>query len=293
MPYQKQPHSATPDLWLGGEHERSYGIRQEGWVLTEDTATPITLRTPYDSSDSLLVLANGWTGDLNSMRTPAIEAVRAGHNAVTFGYSNTGTRAALEENAKEMATVMKAMPHKWEQSVMGLSMGGRVAIMAMRRPDVPRQNSATLVASAGFLPRNPSLRETIQHLSAEGAELAVHSLIRPLTAAKVGYSAARHVVRRPWAVGAEIMELTHGSVHDDVLALKELPDAPDLHFAYGDRDKLIPPDVQEEGIVDMPFDTVWRYPGGHTALVFRPVIARRLLGVDTPETSPEPLLIAA
>ncbi|HSW85676.1 MAG TPA: alpha/beta hydrolase [Candidatus Saccharimonadales bacterium] len=283
----------TPDLWLGGVYERTYGTRREGWVLTEDTATAITLRQPHEESDSVMILANGWTGSLNSMRTAAKEAVRAGHNAVTFEYSNTGTQTALESNAEDMASVMKALPQNWEQRVTGLSMGGMVTIMAMGHENVPKPVSATLVASAGFLPRDPSFIETVQHLYAESSELFAHSLRRPLTAAKVGFAATRHIVRRPWAIGAEIAELTHGSIHEDVVNLKESHDAPDIHFAYGDRDRLIPPEVQEEGIVGMPFDNVWKYQGGHTALVFNPGLARQLFNLDNSVIDLEPLREAA
>ncbi len=293
MSSSKQFRPATPELVLSREHDRPYGIRQTGWVVTDDKATPITLRRPHDNSESVVVFVNGWTAALNSMRTPAIEAVRAGHNAVTFGFSNTDTKEALEENAKETASVMRALPKKWEQSVMGLSMGGRVAIMAMLRPEVPDQRSATLVASAGFLPRDPSLHETVQHLYQESSELVSHYLTHPLTVARVGYSAARHVVRRPWAIGAEILELTHGSVHDDVKAIKAKRSAPDIHFAYGDRDRLIPAWAQEEGIIDMPFDSVWKYPGGHTELIVNPRIARQLLSGDYPEPSQQSLPLAA
>ncbi len=291
MPNQSSVQPEVPELQLGLEHEEPYGTLQTGWVLTSDSATPITVRRPHDDPVSAFIFAPGLSAEHDSMSLPAEQAVYAGHLAVTFDYTNQWSKSALEANAKELVTVQRALqasPEDLEQNTMDLSMSGRVAILAMMMHGAPRQKSAILVAPAGFLPRDPSVRETVQHFSAEAIELGFHFVKQPLTASRVALSAYRHVARRPLGVATEFWELLHGSVHEEFLELKDSSRAPEVHLAYGDRDPLIPAEYQEEGTADMPFDSKWKYPGGHADLVFNPTISGHYFGQDDTEAL-EPL----
>ncbi len=262
-------------------HETEYGTRYEGVVATEDHDIPIVWREPpeHEQNGNIYVMANGWLGAGHSMRLPAHEAAHAGNIAVTFGYTNTGSTEALKENANDMAAIIDAVPEGLNRQAMGLSMGGYVTAMALERAESWVQ-SATLISSAGFIQRDPTKREVLMHFAAEGIELAEHAIEDPFNVGRLGVSTIKNIVRRRQAVRAEIYELTHGSAHDSIISVKSNPDAPFIRFVYGDKDRLIPADAQEDGIKGMPFDDVLKYRGGHLGPIFRPAVSRRLFELD-------------
>jgi pimeloyl-ACP methyl ester carboxylesterase len=267
-------------LKLNGWETRGYGERSDGSVRSGDRDIDITVRRPHGGEYDLIeIMANGWTASKNSMRVPAIEAVKLGHAAVTLDYTNTGVRGALQHNVGDVVAVVRAMPKDTRKYLMGLSMGGAVDTMALEEvgADIER---ADLVAPGKFLQSDYYSRRRIAgHMLAEAAEiLELRGNVRSGISLLSG--GAANCIRRPQAIVAEIRELLDGNVHDHLRRVKAEADAPYIHFWYGQHDNLLPAHAQEMSVADLPFDGVTCYLGRHARLAYDPTLAQDIFASD-------------
>lgn len=268
-------------LRLNGWETASYGERSDGRVVSDHRIVDITVRRPSGGDFDLVeIMANGWTAGKNSMRIPAIEAVKRGHAAVTLDYTNTGVSGALEHNVSDVVAVVRAMPSGMRKYLMGLSMGGAVDTMALEEigNEIVR---ADLVAPGKYL-RNDyySTRRIAGHMLAEISEIAeLRGNVKSGLSLLAG--GAANCIRRPQAIVAEIRELMDGNVHDHLRRVKAEPDAPYIHFWYGQHDNLLPAYAQEQSIVGLPFDKVTRYIGRHARLAYDPTLAQEIFASDS------------
>ncbi len=274
--------SKDSELWLGKQHIADYGRHFKGVVKTDDREIPISFRQPFNMDarlDSVYVLATGIMSAKSSMRVLSHEVVRAGHTAVALDYTNTLLKHPLESNAADIAAVIDALPEGLTRRAVGMSMGGAALTMALL--DVKSSvESATFVAPAKYIiPKNghveliPSLMSTVP----EGLNLL---RAKPDQALRLGLNTALTIARRPLAVRAEIRDLSDGTVHEMLRAVKAAPNAPHLRLMYGLRDQLILPEGLEEAARLLPFDEVEAYDGGHFSLVHDPERALRILELD-------------
>jgi pimeloyl-ACP methyl ester carboxylesterase len=288
----KTPNLNEAELHLGKRCDSDYGKRYAGVVKTEDHDIPISWRTPHEDPDSAYVLATGWLGAKASMRLPAHEAVRAGHAALTFDYTNKGLKQPLERNVSDLAATIDALPEGLRRSTIGLSMGGAVLMKALEQAG-SRVASATAVASAGFIDSDYSWLKVAEHFGAVIPEQVDIALRDPIKALYIGATTLGNCVRRPFAVGAELQGLVHASVHDSVRAVKKAREAPHMRFMYGNGDRLLPAWAQAEAVQGLPFDEVEDYHGGHEELLRRPALAQRIFELDSQLLSPPALELAA
>lgn len=284
------PHEA--ELHLGKRRDTDYGKHYAGVVKTEDHDIPISWRESHTGADSAYVFATGWLGAKASMRLPAHEAVRAGHAALTFDYTNKSHRQPIERNVNDLAATIDALPKELRRSAIGLSMGGAVLMKALERVN-SRVTSATVVASAGFIDNDYSWWKVAEHFGAVAPEQVDIALKHPLKALYFGATTLGNCARRPLAVGAELKGLVHASVHDSVHAIKKARNAPHMRFLYGDGDRLLPAWAQEKAVLKLPFDQVEDYSGGHEELLRRPMLARRIFELDSQLLAPPALAEAA
>lgn len=271
---------------LGNWETRPYGLRAKGVVTFGNLTVPICVRKPeyhVPQSGTAYVLAPGWTNPHTAMRFSAIAAVNHGHTAVSLNHTNKGASAALQKNADDIAAVLDAMPNDMELAVIGHSMGGATAIMALGQTDRQVQR-ATVVAPARHLLEHYYTTGNIARQIWE-ARREPRSLEGDIQTARVlGSTTLRHILQRPLAVGAEFFALMRGSVHDELRALKAYPDAPYLRIAYGDTDGLFPAFAMEDSIKDLPYDDRIRYEGGHCRVNYDPALAETLLTLDDTKT---------
>jgi pimeloyl-ACP methyl ester carboxylesterase len=265
------------DKW----ERRPYGEKTDGSVSVNGRSVNITVRRPLqETTDSLLyVMANGWTAGKNSMRVPAHEAAKHGHTAVTFRYTNTHAKGALEENVRDMSAVMDALPSYVRRGAIGLSMGGAVVTMAMDRLDHEIER-ATLVAPGKYLhPDYYSPRIILQHMLSEPAE-ALQFRGRWGDGLRLLGTGAINCLQRPQAVRAELRELLDGNVHQELIRVKQRPDAPFIRFMYGLNDRLLPAFAQLESVAGLPFDDIRPFEGEHARLAYDPTLANQIFSLD-------------
>jgi hypothetical protein len=177
-------------------------------------------------------------------------------------------------------------------------MGGRVVTEAISRVEVPFE-STTLVASAGYIKEQVSYLEATMHFIATTPETTSLALRHPIHALHVGTAAMSNCIRRYRAVAAELYELTNEPIHEEIYSIKENPHAPYIRFLYGDRDYLLPANLQRNGVQGLPIDQVASYRGGHLRLVDDPSLSRDIYQQDNellllyPHLDPEEFSIAA
>lgn len=266
------------------KQRREYGNRYEGWVETDKGNVGVTLRQPFHanrSRETAYAMASGLGGPKVSMRLPAHKAVEAGYTSITFEYSNkVWTREALTRNAHDLSAIIIALANEgYTQRVLGLSMGGRVAVKSLVEVG-SLVESSTLVAPAGLLYRDPTKGEVVKHFTAtapEVARLATKSLARTLY---LGAKTLHHGITRGPAMAAELCELIQGNEHNTLIDIKRNNYAPRIHLMYGSDDRLMPPWAFEMSIDGLPFDHIEAYRGGHMALVDDPKIAQRVFEID-------------
>ncbi len=274
--------STNPELRLGKQHIADYGRHFKGVVRTDDREIPISFRQPLNMSarkPSVYVLATGIMSAKSSMRVLSHEIVRAGHTAIALDYTNTWLKHPLESNAADIAAVIDALDENLTRRAVGMSMGGAALTMALLNIESSVE-SATFVAPAKYItPKNghvefiPSLTSTVP----EGLNLLA---AKPGQALRLGLNTALTLARRPLAVRGEIRDLSDGTVHDILRAVKAAPNAPHLRLMYGLHDQLILPEGLEEAARLLPFDEVEAYDGGHFSLIHDPERARRILELD-------------
>lgn len=266
-------------LKLGKWEERPYGQRATGKVTAGSRDIKVTARRGTTTDGTTLLLANGWTGGKNSMRKPAIEAAKLGRHAITFEYSNTSSKNALQSNVHDVVDIAEALSNDERLALMGLSMGGAVMTLAMKDLG-DKVSRAALVAPGKYLRSEYySARIIAQHLGAEALETR-HMYGHPATGIKLLAGSVINCARRPQAVIAEMRELLDGNVHEDLIEVKSKPNAPHVSFFYGDADVLLPAYAQEKSIVGLPFDFVESYVGGHERLVIDPTLAQHIFSLD-------------
>jgi hypothetical protein len=275
--------------------KRDYGYVAHGVIEAEDRNIDVTLRRPslfVEESGFCIVMENGWTAGKNSMRVPAIEAAYAGHVAVTFEYTNvSGKDGALEENVDDVTAITKAFGNRYRMGLMGLSMGGAVATLAIesllkdrdaegKKKTTPRIELANIVAPGKYiLPHYINKRIITQRFLAETQEVTEMSA-NPLQAMRIGFTSMMNCLKRPFAVSAELRELTTGTVHDNLRFSKEHPEAPYIRLALPVNDKLLCYDAQKPSVEGLPFDEVIDIPGGHGGLAYRHDISRNIFDLD-------------
>lgn len=268
-------------LQLGNWEQRPYGEKAEGVVVGDDRNIKVAVRRPSDGqgNGTTYVMANGWTAGMNSMRVPAIEAVKSGYTAVTFKYSNTGSREALRHNVTDVTTLIETLPANERKRAIGLSMGGAVVTMALERVG-SEVESATLVAPGKYLHAHYYSRTVIaRHMIAEAAEIGrLQRNVR--TSMHLLADGAVTCASRPQAVLAELRELLDGNVHEELWRVKSKPDAPYIRFMYGLKDPLLPAEAQRDSIIGLPFDHVLPYSGGHVRLAHDPTLSREIFFLD-------------
>ncbi len=286
------------ELHEGAWHKRPYGWRADGVVEAQDHNIHVTVRKPDgEPSGETVILENGWTAGKNSMRVPAIVATQFGHRSVTVEYTNTGTQGALESNVEDVVAVVDAEPDEYERVLMGLSMGGSVATLAMRRA-MSKIKRADLVAPGKYiLPRFYTVGQVGRRFIAEGGEITQIGK-HPIRAAALGSASVANCMRRPLAVYGEIKELLNGTVHEDLRAVKAQPDAPFVRFSHGLHDKLLPSYAQVASIEGLPFDDVFGFKGGHARLAYDPSLSWELFTMGSEphhgsDSQPSPMRIAA
>jgi pimeloyl-ACP methyl ester carboxylesterase len=217
------------------------------------------------------------------MREVALEAVKAGHKAISFDYSNKGNTNVMLSNAVDCAAVIDALPDDTRRKAIGLSMGGSVVTRAILQA-TNKLEAATLVAPAQYITRHPTAMEVARRLAAEGRELP-SLYLNPLHALRLGAGIARNCAERPRAVVAELSEMLSGTVHSSLESIKADPAAPYMRFMYGLGDHLLPAEVQLEGVEGLPFDQIVSYGGGHVQLARRNrQLAQTIFELDAEQT---------
>ncbi len=264
-----------------------YGRRYNGTVKYEDETSlggertvPITWREPprADRSRAVYVLPTPLFVGKSAMRIPAMEVVKTGNIALTIDYTNKGLRDPLRHNARDVAATVEAIPNGHPRRAAGMSMGGKVLAEVLARG--LGIESASFVASAGFMLQKPSLVQVIQHFGSVAPEVATLTWRDPIGALHLGRSCVHNCFDRNLAVAAELSALPHSTAHDAVRATASTPDRPLLRFIYGADDKLLPAWAQEEGIAGLPFDDIVKYPGGHLAFVHDPQLVQSIFEGD-------------
>ncbi|MEP7204756.1 MAG: alpha/beta hydrolase [Candidatus Saccharibacteria bacterium] len=274
--------SRNSELQLGKRHIADYGTYYKGVVKTEDREIPISFRQPTDETNrlnSIYVLATGIMSPKSTMRLFSHEAVRYGHTAVALDYTNTWIKHPLESNAADIATVIDALPEDLTRRAVGWSMGGAALTMALLEVESTIE-SATFVSPAKYIISKNGHVEFIPSLTSTVPEGINLLLTKPDKAFRLGLSTALTLARRPLAVHGEIRDLSAGTVHDMLHAVKAAPNAPHLRLMYGRHDRLIHPKGLEEAAMLLPFDEVEAYDGGHFSLVHDPECAHRILELD-------------
>lgn len=277
---------AEAELRLFDRHDKGYGTYYSGVVEAKDREVKISWRQAETESGHAYVLATGWLGAKDSMRVPAHEAVRWGHAAITFDYSNQKPDDPIGENVKDLAAVLDALPEYYRKHALGLSMGGYVTAKAVE--DNPnRVEEATLVASAGFITGQHSLLEVGKHLSSTLPEFAGLSLHHPGQAAHLWLNSVRNGIHRAKAVGPELAHMMKYPIHESVSNIKAHPTPPRMNFLYGAADGLIPAYAQVEGVDGLPFDHVESYAGRHINLIHDPQVSRSIFRLHELQQSPD------
>jgi pimeloyl-ACP methyl ester carboxylesterase len=264
-------------LEIGDWQQRPYGERARGVARVGSHAIRFTVRRPDNQTDTGMqyVLVNGWTTGKNSMRQAAMEAARHGHTAYTFDYTNTHRRDALGHNATDLTTMIEAMPRHARIGLIGLSMGGAVATVAMNRVG-HKVDEATLVASGRYLlPEFYSKRQIVRHLISHSAESVLHHGRFTDDMHLLGTSVINCAKRGPAVIG-EFLELVDGDVHEELRSIKSQSNAPLVQFWYGSGDRLLPAEAQLASIQDLPFDQIIEYRGGHDLLARSPALAHSI-----------------
>ncbi|MBW3569293.1 alpha/beta hydrolase [Candidatus Parcubacteria bacterium] len=268
------------ELILGDKRNRGYGTYFKGRVEAEDRSIDVAWREPAKSdkrSDVAYVMVHGWFGPKISMRSPAIEATRANHTGITFEYTNRIRSNALEQNAADLSAVVDAVSDEYRKRIIALSMGGKVTTMALDKMNV---EAATLVAPAGYLPRNPSRLEVLAHAAAEAPEILGMPLSHPRQTLHLGVKSLCALLQRGPAVIGEMEELLQTNEPGAINKVAMAPNSPHLRLMYGDSDRLLPPWTYEESLPGLPFDHVERYSGGHAELVKNPLLAQHIFQLD-------------
>jgi hypothetical protein len=225
-------------------------------------------------------MTNGWLGTQGSMEVPADEAVRAGHKVLMFDYTNTGRQNALEKNTRDFVAALDVVPKGLKRRALGVSMGGRVQVRGLAQTKKSVE-IATIVASAGFIPRELyGWKEVGTHLAATAPELTRIFKSDPARAIRLGATTVVHCARRNQAVWGEFGELIQGDEHAAVRRIKDRRKAPYLRFMGGDGDHLFPWLLQEAAVAGLPFDHTEKYHGGHTRLVHDPELSRHIFELD-------------
>jgi hypothetical protein len=269
------------ELHLGEKLPADYGNRYSGIVETEDRNIEITWREPPkpDRAKAIYVLVNGLTAAKSSMRVPAIEAVRDNNYSLTFNYTNKSVLHPIEKNVDDLVAVVDSLPSELGRRGIGLSMGGRVLTESVPKTLLPLE-SATMVASAGYIREHVSYKEALQHFVSTAPELADLLIKHPIQALHVGGTAVNNCIHRNKAVAAELVQLINGTVHHLIPHIKAHHDSPHMRFMYGDSDPLLPPEYQAKGVHGLPFDHVEMYSGGHLTFVSDPSLSRRIFELD-------------
>ena len=271
-------------LEVGNWHQRPYGERADGVATVGTHAVRVTVRRPSHHSEAgqHIVMANGWTTSKSSMRQAAVEAARHGHTSYTFDYTNTHRRHALDHNATDLTTVIEALPKASHLRLLGLSMGGAVATVALDRLGNTVEQADLVAPGRYLLPEYYSPREVIRHVVSHSTESIAHrGRLRDdvrLLRASLGNCA-----HRPFAVLGEFLELVDGNVHEELRRVKSQTDAPVVNFRYGLRDKLLPAHAQLASIEGLPFDAVISYDEGHDWLARSPALAHKIFDLQPQE----------
>jgi hypothetical protein len=285
---------SSAELRLGKRHITDYGKRYEGVVATEEHDIPVTWREPPkgEQSGRAYVLATGWFGKKDSMRMPAHAAVRAGHGALTFDYTNTRLDHPLERNAADFAAVINEVPADMRY-VIALSMSGGILVDALVQARA-RVQAATAVAAAGYIRGDHSLMEAAQHLGATTPEVISFGWKSPFTAARLGATTLLHSVSRGPAIAAEFEAMREDRDPANLYAVTSAPNPPFMRFLYGSGDQLFPPEAQAEASSALPFNHREMYQGGHLALVHDIALPRHIFALDDQQVAlGEPLPMAA
>jgi hypothetical protein len=275
---------------------RSYGNRRDVRIETEarDIQTTIYMPEHPARATRAYIQLNGLTANRFSMHLPARLAAERGNVAITFDYrSNSMAPGAIDRNVRDCTEVVTATRNMFDDltiCLLGLSMGGEVAIKTAARGDVQAamrpggvgvRPSVTAVAAAGLTKEGIPLPEGIRRVasfSSESGRLLVNHLTDTLGLAQ---ACGAHTVRRSLGVIGEIRDITGGvnARREAVMAASGIAQ-PFMRTFNGNYDGLIPRIPQERGISDLPFDEREWYNGRHCDLAFDPSIASSIYGSD-------------
>jgi hypothetical protein len=261
---------------------RSYGFRLDGLIETPHGYAETTLRLPQDYTDpkGIYINATPWTSGKATMRTAAIEQVKAGYWAVTTEYTNIRGHDAMERNVEDYAVVLLSSPEGMKVYSNGMSMGGFVVSEALKFKSVrERVASTTAIAPAGYIEAYDALPRAARNLAnttPEFLKLCLHTN----NALWLGSATAANCRRRARGVFFEMIDLMQDNVHKTIKLAKETPQPTYVQVLYGLHDKLIPKQPIEAGMAKLPLDHVEAYNGGHLDFAYIPRLARRVIELN-------------
>ncbi len=259
---------------------RPYGFYRKGVV----DGIPIRMRSPKQRSvrtGVTYLLAHGWATGPSSMRLTATEAVRHGHDVITYQLPNQDLHGALDRNAEATARLIDAF-HRRRLRGIGHSEGAlnilRGALLSQHSLEV-----VTGVASAGCV--DPDLytpRNIARCLLAEVTELGAPDLRRDLhVGLKLAAACLQRCTSHPLVTLSELTGLVQANLLDTFWTLAEQTKPGHIRVLPGTNDKLFPyRAVMEAAAQFHPAIEVSSYDGGHCHIMYAPELARRIFQLD-------------
>jgi hypothetical protein len=259
------------------DHSRHY----DGSIAAEIGSIPAYQEVPYDQKPSTYFHLTGWGCTIGAGNLPRCTSVKAGHTAVSIAHTGRGFHNALQRNAEEIAIMLDSLGGDDEKRVIALSESGATAVRGLRMAKTAVR-SLTVVAPAEIIMGDTPFSLLLRAASMAKEELK-DFLDHPLVGARLlaaGFSVA---LRRPAAMVSEALELSTHTSHEDLRAIKEVPNPPHLRLVACQEDRLMPPTKLAAAAENLPFDEVITYRGrnaGHLALIYDAGLTEMILKLD-------------
>jgi len=285
-------------ITLGPWQEQPYGVSATGRAEYADHGVPITVYSPHERIDDeylpWLINFNGLTAGARSMEVPARTAAALGYAAVTFDYTNTGSKNTLRHNADDGLVVAESLGAD-SVELLGLSMGGAVATKAAATIDQPL-DALHLVAPGTYIHGVAELPpcEVQRAFRDQAIEEIADFWKNPMLASIVAIDSLQNCLRRPRAVAGELSELLRDTAYTDLHHLRMHQPEAWVSLTHGSHDKLVPraellAAIQQEDRNERPLiDADFPYRGGHTAVTRDHRLTERILTAERPATAHVP-----
>jgi pimeloyl-ACP methyl ester carboxylesterase len=270
-----------PILNLGPKRDYGEGAYYEGIVIVPPAGSGEVreIEVLYweppkpDRSKHGDILLPGWLAGPETMDTAARVATRAGHLVLSPRYTNTSPFHALEANAADAAAVADSIEASLLRNLVGHSMSGAVATMAVEKTHIPVKTVTNLTPAMHIL-ADLDMWIIGTHFAATIPELADLVVKKPLLAWRLGMSCVRNCARRPLGIPGEFIQLTTGTIHDTMNRITDNPDveAPFFHLVLGEEDSLLPKKEQLAGASPLKFNKVSVHDGGHLSPAHDPSV---------------------